>query len=135
MLASERAPESAMVIGGGEGATLREILRYNTIKRAVMVDIDGELHCDGGLRINTPTSPAIHLGARKLFVVGLSHQRYDGEPPAPIAADRAPGAPFLFGKMLDAFFLDDLDRSIRGPRGRCDFENLVRCRESSAFVA
>ncbi len=28
MLASERAPESGLVIGGGEGATLREILRY-----------------------------------------------------------------------------------------------------------
>jgi spermidine synthase len=33
-------PESALVIGGGEGATLREILRYPSIKRAVMVDID-----------------------------------------------------------------------------------------------
>jgi spermidine synthase len=33
-------PETALVIGGGEGATLREILRYRTIRRAVMVDID-----------------------------------------------------------------------------------------------
>ena len=33
-------PETALVIGGGEGATLREILRYPTIRRAVMVDID-----------------------------------------------------------------------------------------------
>ena len=43
MLASERAPESGLVIGGGEGATLREILRYPSIRRAVMVDIDGEV--------------------------------------------------------------------------------------------
>ena len=28
------APESALVIGGGEGATLREILRYPSIRRA-----------------------------------------------------------------------------------------------------
>jgi spermidine synthase len=33
-------PESALVIGGGEGATLRELLRYPSIRRAVMVDID-----------------------------------------------------------------------------------------------
>jgi len=33
-------PERAMVIGGGEGATLREILRYRTVRRALMVDID-----------------------------------------------------------------------------------------------
>ncbi len=37
------APESALIIGGGEGATLREVLKHNTIKRATMVDIDGEL--------------------------------------------------------------------------------------------
>ena len=43
MLASERAPESGLVIGGGEGATLREILRYPSIRRAVMVDIDDEV--------------------------------------------------------------------------------------------
>jgi spermidine synthase len=43
LLAVDRPPESALVIGGGEGATLREILRYPSIKRAVMVDIDEEV--------------------------------------------------------------------------------------------
>jgi spermidine synthase len=43
MLASERPPETGLVIGGGEGATLREMLRYPSIRRAVMVDIDGEV--------------------------------------------------------------------------------------------
>ena len=33
-------PETALVIGGGEGATLREVLRYPTVRRAVMEDID-----------------------------------------------------------------------------------------------
>jgi spermidine synthase len=43
MLATEHPPESALVVGGGEGATLREILKYPSIRRAVMVDIDGEV--------------------------------------------------------------------------------------------
>jgi spermidine synthase len=43
LLAVERAPESALVIGGGEGATLREILKYPSMRRAVMVDIDDEV--------------------------------------------------------------------------------------------
>jgi len=43
LLATEGLPRSALVIGGGEGATLREILRYPSIERAVMVDIDGEV--------------------------------------------------------------------------------------------
>jgi len=37
------APARALVIGGGEGATLREILRYRSITRALMVDIDQEV--------------------------------------------------------------------------------------------
>ncbi len=36
-------PISALIIGGGEGATLREVLKHGTVEKAVMVDIDGEL--------------------------------------------------------------------------------------------
>ena len=36
-------PRSILIIGGGEGATLREILRYRSVERVVMVDIDREL--------------------------------------------------------------------------------------------
>ena len=43
MLAVAVAPRTALIIGGGEGATLREVLRYPSIARAVMVDIDGEV--------------------------------------------------------------------------------------------
>lgn len=33
-------PERVLVVGGGEGATLREVLRHPSVRRAVMVDID-----------------------------------------------------------------------------------------------
>ncbi len=36
-------PERVLIIGGGEGATLREVLKYPTVKEAIMVDIDGEV--------------------------------------------------------------------------------------------
>ena len=36
-------PTKVLVCGGGEGATLREALFHNTVKEAVMVDIDEEL--------------------------------------------------------------------------------------------
>lgn len=36
-------PESVLIIGGGEGATAREVLRHPSIKQVIMVDIDGEL--------------------------------------------------------------------------------------------
>lgn len=40
---SHPAPRQVLIIGGGEGATLREVLRHPTVERATMVDIDGEL--------------------------------------------------------------------------------------------
>ena len=37
------APRRVAILGGGEGATLREILRWNTVERAIMIDLDMEV--------------------------------------------------------------------------------------------
>ncbi len=37
------SPKRVFIAGGGEGATLREVLSHNTVKRAVMIDIDEEV--------------------------------------------------------------------------------------------
>jgi spermidine synthase len=42
-LFSHPEPRSVLVIGGAEGATLREVFRHPEIERIVMVDIDAEL--------------------------------------------------------------------------------------------
>jgi spermidine synthase len=42
-LLAHPAPKKAMVIGGGEGATVRDILRHQGLELCVMVDIDGEV--------------------------------------------------------------------------------------------
>jgi spermidine synthase len=39
-LALHPEPRRGLIVGGGEGATLREVLKHNTIEEAVMVDID-----------------------------------------------------------------------------------------------
>jgi len=36
-------PEKVFIAGGGEGATLREVLAHKTVRKAVMVDIDEEV--------------------------------------------------------------------------------------------
>lgn len=33
-------PKRVAIIGGGEGATLREVLKHNTVEKVVMIDID-----------------------------------------------------------------------------------------------
>ncbi len=40
---SHRAPRSVFVAGGGEGATIREVLRHITVESVVMVDIDSKV--------------------------------------------------------------------------------------------
>lgn len=36
-------PKDVLILGGGEGATVREILRHLSVERVTMVDIDGEV--------------------------------------------------------------------------------------------
>ena len=36
-------PKRVLILGGGEGATLREVLKHKSVKEVVMVDIDGEV--------------------------------------------------------------------------------------------
>lgn len=37
------SPRKVLILGGGEGATAREVLRWRTVERAAMVDIDGDV--------------------------------------------------------------------------------------------
>ncbi len=37
------APRRVLVIGGGEGATLREVLKYQSVEELIMVDLDKEV--------------------------------------------------------------------------------------------
>ncbi len=77
------APASALVLGGGEGATVRELLRVPTMRRVVMVDIDGEVVA--ACRRHMPEwsagafeDPRVTLivGDAKAFVHG-SHEKFD----------------------------------------------------------
>lgn len=37
------SPRNVLVLGGGEGATIREVLRWQTVEKVAMIDIDGEV--------------------------------------------------------------------------------------------
>lgn len=51
-------PKTVFIAGGGEGATLREVLSHKTVKKVVMVDIDEEI-----VRICREYLPSWHQGA------------------------------------------------------------------------
>ncbi len=71
------------------------------------VAIGERFFCDGGLRQNTPLSPALRLGAEKVLVIGLRHKPVESSEPE--EATPFPGAAFLAGKILNAFLLDHID--------------------------
>lgn len=71
------------------------------------IAVGERFYCDGGLRQNTPLSPALRLGADKVLVIGLRHKPPpEGEPEESMPF---PGAAFLAGKILNAFLLDHID--------------------------
>jgi len=51
-------PKRVLIIGGGEGATLREVLRHNTVDEAIMVDLDDEI-----IDICKKFLPELHQGS------------------------------------------------------------------------
>jgi NTE family protein len=78
------------------------------------VRVGGTYYADGGLRMNTPLAPAVHLGADRVLVVGLRSRVPDGEH-ARAAERRVAGLGnplFLYGKVLNAVLLDQLDADL-----------------------
>jgi NTE family protein len=71
------------------------------------VQIGGEFYGDGSMRHRAPLSPAIHLGADRMLVVGVRDERPDAEPPVG-AKPEAPTFAHLGGYMLDTLFMDGL---------------------------
>jgi NTE family protein len=64
--------------------------------------------------MNTPLSPAVHLGADRILVVGLRSAVPTGEAAA-LAESRVDGygnPVFLYGKMLNTLLLDHLDTDL-----------------------
>src|SRR5262249_27390310 len=69
------------------------------------VKIGDEYFTDGGLRQNTPMSPAIRLGADRLLLISLRHVKE----PKSLEKERTEAYPkplFLAGKALNALMLD-----------------------------
>jgi NTE family protein len=78
------------------------------------VRVGGTYYADGGLRMNTPLAPAVHLGADRVLVVGLRSRVPTGEE-ARAAERRVQGLGnplFLYGKVLNSVLLDQLDSDL-----------------------
>lgn len=71
------------------------------------VRIGGEYYMDGSMRQIAPLSPALHLGARRVVVIGVG--RFGGQQPGTAAeSSRYPSFAQTAGHALSSIFLDNI---------------------------
>jgi NTE family protein len=73
--------------------------------------LNNEYHGDGSMRQTAPLSPAIHLGANRLLIIGVRNPRVDAVPSARTHVPY-PSIGQITGYMLDTLFMDSLDADI-----------------------
>jgi NTE family protein len=88
------------------------------------MSLHGEFFGDGAMRQTAPLSPAIHLGADRLLVIGVRPTHLDAIPRF-VASDSPPTPGQLFGYMLDTLFSDQIS---------ADLENLARINRLSSMA-
>lgn len=81
------------------------------------VEIDGDWYADGSIRLSTPMSPAIHLGAERIVAIAVRHQASSVGVAAPHPPVAYPTPADTGGVILNALFLDalesDVERTLR----------------------
>ncbi|WXL24696.1 patatin-like phospholipase family protein [Ectopseudomonas mendocina] len=75
------------------------------------VKIGREYFGDGAVRQAAPISPALHLGASKILVVGVSNSEPPAEPDSP-SRGRLPSLAQIGGHLLNSTFIDSLESDI-----------------------
>lgn len=85
--------------------------------------INREYFGDGSMRQIAPISPALHLGAERVLVVGV---RQEGPPPrVKIETDEYPSLAQIAGHVLNSIFLDSLE---------ADLERLQRINKTISLI-
>jgi NTE family protein len=72
------------------------------------VAVDGAWYGDGGIRLTSPLSPAVHLGARRIIAVSTRFARTREHAHGPAPPSYPPPAQ-VGGVLYNAIFLDQLD--------------------------
>lgn len=74
------------------------------------VRINREYFGDGAVRQLAPLSPALHLGARKVLIVGVSGNRSAPQVQRPV--DEYPSLAQISGHLMNSIFLDSLEYDV-----------------------
>jgi NTE family protein len=75
------------------------------------VKIDSRWYGDGGIRLASPLSSAVHLGATRILAMSTGYQRTPDEANTPVLRGYPPAAQIM-GQLLNAIFLDVIDEDV-----------------------
>ncbi len=76
------------------------------------VELDGSWYGDGSIRMAAPLSPALHLGAERIFAISTQYPRSQAEADRPSFSSYPPPAQ-IAGNLLNAIFLHVLDQDVQ----------------------
>ncbi len=76
------------------------------------VKLNGSWYGDGSIRMAAPLSPALHLGADRIFAISNQYPRSQAEADRP-SFDTYPPPAQIAGNLLNAIFLDVLDQDVQ----------------------
>lgn len=85
-------------------------------------EVDGTYYGDGAVRQFAPLSPALHLGAEKVMVIGVSQNRI---PPPDKDQALYPSLAVVLGHILNSIFVDTLEG---------DVERLLRINRTLSLI-
>lgn len=90
------------------------------------IKLDDDFYADGALRQVAPISPALHMGADRIFVIGVSNNRNPVRwAKRALPAKHSPSIAQVFGHMFSSAFIDSLEG---------DIEHLERVNELLRMV-
>ncbi|MFZ2491647.1 MAG: patatin-like phospholipase family protein [Thermoanaerobaculia bacterium] len=75
------------------------------------VRIGDEWHGDGGIRLASPLSPTVHLGATRIIAMSTGYKRSAAEENTMVVSGYPPAAQIL-GQLVNAIFLDVIDEDV-----------------------
>jgi len=116
--------QRARRVGSAGRLTVDHLLASSAIPFVfAAVKINREYFCDGSVRQIAPISPALHLGADRVLVIGVRHD-------SPIHAPREHDPPYpslaqVAGHVLNSIFLDSLE---------ADLERLQRINRTVSLI-
>jgi len=88
------------------------------------IKIHREYFGDGSMRQSAPISPALHLGADKVLVIGVHKE--ESKDPQRIESDEYPSPAQIASHILNSIFLDSLD---------ADLERLQRINKTLSTIS